>query len=58
MEGLFINYELLRMWNEVVVAYFNVLGFLCGTEKGGLKKKKVNVYLPSLMMKVPDHLYV
>jgi hypothetical protein len=23
-----------------------------------LFKKKVNVYLPSLMMKVPDHVYV
>jgi hypothetical protein len=27
-------------------------------KEGGKIQKKVNVYLPSLMMKVPDHLYV
>jgi hypothetical protein len=32
------------MWKEVAVAYFNVLGFLCGTEKDELKEKgKINV---------------
>jgi hypothetical protein len=45
---------LLRMWNATGPPAWG-WGEVLTTS---LRKIKVNVYLPSLMMKVPDHLYV
>jgi hypothetical protein len=41
-----------------VLPIFNEMSLTPCRPDGLLIKKKVNVYLPYLMMKVPDHLYV
>jgi hypothetical protein len=52
----------LHLMNIVEVSfksiYEDLRTFRASNSKPKIKQKKVNVYLSSLMMKVPDHVYV
>jgi hypothetical protein len=54
----FLKYKIKKKSNIPHFLCVNVLLHFGGSSFTGNPGRKINVYLPSLMMKVPDHLYV
>jgi hypothetical protein len=52
-----LNNDILHHYKYLVVKFY--LTYLeCAVGNNDVTNEKVNVYLPSLMIKVPDHVYV